>query len=340
MGCLFRILTRVFLLVAAFAVVLGVAMYFSPRPGALIIRTVFERGTRDAEQQIASLDPNDVTTLTDIPYRDGDGDALLNVSYPDGAQDAEVLPTVVWIHGGAWVSGSKDDYGVYHRLIAAEGFTVVSIGYSLAPESSYPTPLLQINQAFRYLQDHAAEYHIDVDRFVLAGDSAGAQIGSQIAAIITNPDYAAGIGIAPTLAPEQVRGVILYCGIFDIPAMIDGASVGPRILRLGARTVIWAYTGSKDSDSAAATEMSTINAVTADFPATFIGAGNDDPLTNDQSVPMAETLDDLGVPVTTVFFDEDHEPKQGHEFQFRVDTEDGQATFETMIDWLDETTSS
>ena len=65
--------------------------------------------------------------------------------------------------------------------------------------------------------------------------------------------------------------------------------------------------------------MSTIDAATADFPPTFITGGHGDPLTDTQSRPMANRLEDLGVPVTTLFFDEDHEPAIPHEFQFHLD---------------------
>ena len=336
MGCFFRILSRLLLLVLAFVIVLGVAMYFSPRPGVFIIRTVFDRETQSVEKDIASFDPDDVTSITDVAYRDNDVDATLNVYFPDSTTDGEVLPTVVWTHGGAWVSGSKEDYATYHRMIAAEGFTVVSIDYALGPDAQYPIALIQINAALTFLQDNAAEYHVDVDRFVLAGDSAGAQISSQIATMATNAEYAASVGVLPTISPDQLRGVVLFCGIYDMVAFLDGNKVGPAILRWGATTATWAYTGSKSDDSAAATQMSTLNSVTSEFPPTFISGGNDDPLTDDQSIPMADTLDDLGVDVTSVFFPDDYEPALGHEYQFAVNTDDGMATFDKLIAWLND----
>jgi acetyl esterase/lipase len=339
MGCLFRGLSRLLLLVLTFAIVVGVVMYFSPRPGVFAIRFVFDRGTNSTEDAIASFEPDDVTTIADVSYREHDGDALLNVYFPSNTTDGEVLPTVLWIHGGAWVSGSREDYGTYHRMIAAEGFTVVSVGYSLGPEAQYPTPLIQINAALNFLQDNAAEFHVDVDRFVFAGDSAGAQIGSQLATMITNPNYATQVGVIPALDPDQLRGVILYCGIYDIDTFLNGHDVGPRILRWGSTTAIWAYTGSKDADTVAGVQMSTLNFVTKDFPATFISGGNGDHLTDDQSVPLADKLDALGVDVTTVFFPDDHDPSLGHEYQFSVNTDDGKQTFAKMIAWLQDVTA-
>jgi len=313
-------------------------MLLSPRPGAILVRHVFERETRNAESKIAEFDPGNVTVIRDVNYRNGDPDAYLDVSFPEGTQDSAVLPTVVWTHGGAWISGAKDDYSVYHRMMAAEGFTVVSVGYSLGPEHRYPTPLIQVNAALAFLTDNASKYHVDKNRIVLAGDSAGAQISSQLTAMITDPQYAPLVGVMPQLAANQLRGAILYCGIFDIERFLSDDNVGPRILLWGATTAIWAYTGSKSSDSAAARQMSTLSQVGVNFPPTFISGGNGDPLTDHQSIPMARALQGEGVAVTGVFFPDDHDPALGHEYQFRVDLDDAMNTFNQMIDWLKEVT--
>jgi hypothetical protein len=65
--------------------------------------------------------------------------------------------------------------------------------------------------------------------------------------------------------------------------------------------------------------MSTLNAVTADFPPTYISGGNGDALTAGQSKPLATRLQSLGVPVTTLFWAEDYEPALPHEYQFHLD---------------------
>ncbi|MBW4095565.1 MAG: alpha/beta hydrolase fold domain-containing protein [Acidobacteria bacterium] len=47
---------------------------------------------------------------------------------------APALPTIVWIHGGAWISGYKEDADPYARMLAGRGFTAVSFVYTLPPE--------------------------------------------------------------------------------------------------------------------------------------------------------------------------------------------------------------
>ena len=133
--------------------------------------------------------------------------AYLDVFYPAAVENTDqALPTVVWVHGGSWVSGSKDQVANYLRILAAKGFTTVGVDYALAPGETYPTPVRQVNAALAYLQRHAARLHVDPSRFFLAGDSAGAQIAAQLANAISAPAAAKAIGIVASIERSQLRG--------------------------------------------------------------------------------------------------------------------------------------
>jgi acetyl esterase/lipase len=317
------------------------AFNFSPWPGVLVIRYLFDANAASVKKELATYTPQGVSVITDQQYRSGDHDARLDVYFPDTAdQPGMRLPAVIWTHGGAWISGYKDSAAPYFQLIAIEGYSVISLDYSLAPGKTYPTPVYQVNDALAYIQQNADRFHVDVNRIVMAGDSAGAQITSQIAALITNPAYAAELGLTPSIKPEQLRGVILHCGIYDMATFIEHAQLAPsRLLRWGTETVVWAYTGSQDYDSTKLQQMSTINHITRDFPPTFISGGNHDPLTNDQSKPLTAKLKGLGVDVWTLFYPEDHKPALGHEFQFKLDNTDGQNALRQTLAFLKRHTS-
>jgi acetyl esterase/lipase len=312
-----------------------IAFTVSPRPGASVIRIAFGINDREISAALQKHTPDNVTSFIDRQYREGDGDAKLDVFVPDEAAAAgEQLPTVVWTHGGAWVAGSKEAWRPYFMVLASRGYTVVAIGYSLGPNQTYPAALRQLNDAMAYIQDNAEELHINPDQIVMAGDSAGAQITSQYAAMVTDPDYAAEMGIQPSLPRERLRGVILYCGIYDFETFFQATG----LIGWGVRTSIWAYTGSRSTsfdDNLALAEMSTINHVTAAFPPAFISGGNADPLTDSQSKPLAARLGKLGVEVTTLFFPEDHEPGQPHEFQFNLDSAEGQQALDESVRFLE-----
>ncbi|MCZ4151531.1 lipase, partial [Escherichia coli] len=86
---------------------------------------------------------------------------------------------------------------------------------------------------------HAAEFRGDASQLFLAGNSAGAQIASQVAAVITNPSLARLMDIHPAVDVEQLRGVLLYCGPYNLSTV--GQTGFPFM-----RTFLWSYTGMKD----------------------------------------------------------------------------------------------
>ena len=233
------------------------------------------------------------------------------------------------LHGGGFVSGSKDHISNYLKILAGKGYTVVGVDYSLAPRKTYPTPLRQVNAALAHLVKHAQALHVDASCIVLAGDSVGAQISAQIANIITSPAYANAVGIVPAIEPSQLAAVILYCGPYDLGAFkVDGA------LGWFMSTVLWSYSGSRDYATKQGFALASIlHYVTPKFPPTFISAGNGDPLLP-HSVAMADALAKEGVRVDRLFFAQEHTPTLPHEYQFNLDTDAGQLALARSLGFL------
>ncbi|WP_022884608.1 alpha/beta hydrolase [Glaciibacter superstes] len=301
----------------------------SPWPGAMLIRAVFERDAREVLRAMQRYAPEGVTAVLDQRYREGDRHAQFDVYYPAGT--AHPLPTVVWIHGGAWISGNKHDGRPYFELLAAAGYTVVSVSYPIAPEATYPAALHHLNDALGYLTAHADSLFIDAGKMALAGDSAGAQLASQLATLTTSPAYAALLGITSSLAPDQLKTVVLNCGIYDVPRML----LGSGLIGWGIERSIWAYVGAADfATSEAVRQMSTINHVTDAFPPAYISGGNGDPLTETQAKPLAEKLERLGVDVNTLFWPADLEPSLPHEYQFHLDRPEARDALAATIAFL------
>lgn len=300
---------------------------FSPWPSAMFIRYEFDKGGAKTSEALQKYVPPDITQIKDQQYREGDKDAYLDVFYPN--ETTSPLPTVVWVHGGAWISGNKNNVDNYMQILAEQGYTVVSVNYSIAPEHKYPTPIYQVNDALGYLQQNADRLHIDKNRVVMGGDSAGSQIVAQIATIVTNPPYAKDMGIAPKLAANQLQALLLNCGAYDLNLpKYDGAD------GWFLRTVLWAYSGSKDfMNDPKLKHASVVNYANADFPPSFITAGNADPL-EAQSKELASKLSGLGVQTSTLFYADDHQPQLQHEYQFNLDSQDGKNAFNRMTDFL------
>lgn len=89
-------------------------------------------------------------------------------------------PLLIYIHGGGWVHFNVDIYDltVYHLSKLLPEYLVVSIDYRLAPAHPYPAALEDIDVVYRFLIEHAASYKIDVNRIVIAGDSAGGNLAA------------------------------------------------------------------------------------------------------------------------------------------------------------------
>ncbi|MFB7250113.1 alpha/beta hydrolase [Microbacterium sp. NPDC056234] len=318
------------ILIAVVLVVMAVSS-LTPWPSAMAIRAVFTQGGEATAEEMAGHVPDTALTETpDVAYADDGVDTTMDVFTPASADGP--LPTIVWVHGGAWVSGSKENVDPYMRILAAEGYTTIAVNYTLGPEAAYPTAVHQLNEALAYIDEHADELNVDASQIVLAGDSAGAQLASQMATIMTSQDYAEIMSVEPALQPAQVIATVLNCGVYDLAALaaLDG------IVGWGLKSSMWAYAGTKTwaEDSSGAT-MSTVNWVTADFPTTYISGGNGDGLTWLQSIPMADRLTELGVDVTTQFWPAAHTPALPHEYQFHLDMPDAQTALQKTIDFLD-----
>jgi len=293
-----------------------------------------DAGGDNLARMLEKHSPPNIRAHLNEQYDASDADAFLDVFYPSKFEYTnERLPTIVWLHGGAWVAGDKHHIATYLKVLAARGYAVAGVNYSLAPRKTYPTPLRQINTALAYLTQNAEQLHIDPSRFVLAGDSAGAQIAAQLAAIINTPSYAKEVGINPSVDRSRLRAVILYCGIYDIEKMKPLQSLR-TIIWSNTRTMFWSYLGTRDylKDPRMA-QLSVIRHIAAGFPPIFISVGNADPAAS-HSYQLAEVATRHGVTVDSLFFSATHMPPLRHEYQFDLDTDAGKLSLERSVNFL------
>lgn len=302
----------------------------TPRPAVAAIRWLFGRGTASCVREMEQYSTaGPVAERLGIRYGRIRDDLRYDLYRPLG--EVRPRPTVVWIHGGAWVSGSRADVGPYIRDLAFEGYTTVTVGYTVGPDARYPTPLRQLDDALRHLVSNAAELGVDPERIVLAGDSAGAQLASQIAAAVTNPAYAEQLGFQPSLRPDQLAAVILHCGIYDFDAVAELRGV----MAWGFHKALWAYTGTRRwTRSPEARGLSTLTALTRDFPPAFVSGGDADPLTRIQSIPFARRLEVLGVRVAPLLWQEPRKPGLPHEYQFHAHLPEAREAYEATVKFL------
>jgi acetyl esterase len=118
--------------------------------------------------------------IEDIAFPVGPtGSVPVRIVRPAGT--AEVLPVVVYFHGGGWILGDRDTHDRLVREIAVGvAAAVVFVDYARAPEARYPVAIEQAYAATRYVVDQSASLRIDPLRLAVAGDSVGGNMAAAV----------------------------------------------------------------------------------------------------------------------------------------------------------------
>jgi acetyl esterase len=129
-------------------------------------------------------------------YKEVDGQSLRAFVFPAVAgQDAGAHPAIAFFHGGGWVFGRPQEFFGACERFARLGFTTISFQYRLSvnADGTWPKPgvspiesVKDARSAIRWMRANAAALHIDPDRIVVAGQSAGGQLALATALIEIN----------------------------------------------------------------------------------------------------------------------------------------------------------
>jgi acetyl esterase len=324
-----RIFKKLLISLVVIFIVIIFAFKFFLQPNIWLIRYVFNKDAVKTNMELEKNVPENILSLKDIQYDKKDTDAFLDVYFPKRLFDSlNKLPTIVWTHGGGFVSGNKNQVGNYCKLLASKGYTVIAVDYTIAPKKKYPTPIAQLNKALSFISSNPDLLHADTSFIVLGGDSGGAMISAIAANIITNPNYADNVKFQPGIKANQLKGLVLFCGVYNMKDLKTTGLIGHCI-----KNVNWAFFGTKDiTDNDYATTAIVTKYLTRNFPTSFISAGNKDPLLL-QSKLLAQKLNALNIHADTLFFDNDENLNLPHEYQFTMDS-CGKLAFDQTIKFL------
>lgn len=152
---------------------------------------------------------------------DESSDAVFDIYYPDDyLTDRHSYPVFIEVHGGAWYFGQKSSIEFVPFLDGIKrGFACVSLGYTLAPKAVYPQPVIEIKKAIAYIKNHAEELHINPDKIVLWGGSAGAHLAA-LAAFSHDTGY---LYRESGCADSSVKMLVLWygCHSFFVGKQLD-----------------------------------------------------------------------------------------------------------------------
>lgn len=171
--------------------------------------------------KVLNLFPKGTILKANIPYaNDTLQKHLLDVYLPANAQ--KPTPLVIWVHGGAWMLNDKYADMNYMKNTLSEmvsnGFAVASVDYRHSTQAVFPAQIQDLNQAIEFIYQHAKEWGIDQNQFVLMGFSAGGHLASLLALSHNNH-------IPSFVAPNQkvhfrIKGVIDFYGPAELSGMV------------------------------------------------------------------------------------------------------------------------
>lgn len=327
-----KVFRKIGIALLLFILICFVAFEVSPWPSALLVRYAFNSEAEKTNEALVKHVPSNIKSIQNQQYDLSDKDAFLDVYIPSVGNQEQ--PVILWIHGGGLISGNKEQVSNYCKILSSKGFVVVAMDYTIAPEGKYPTPLIQTNKALSYIDENADRFQIDTSNIILAGDSGGAFIAAQVANTIYNKKYAEMTKVNPGIHPENLKGLLLYCGIYDLPDNMEGT------FEAFMNTVVWSYFGEKDiSDNTYAKTAFVCKHITSSFPPCFISAGNGDPLLS-QSLELSSKLSEKNIAIDTLFYSANRQPSLPHEYQFTLDTDAGKQALKRSLLFLENVTNN
>lgn len=149
------------------------------------------------------------TVEKDVAFLAADRTERLDVYLP-AAPGGELRPGFVWIHGGGWTGGTKNEARAANvcGTLARAGYVAVSVDYRLG-DGAWPTLLFDCKNAVRFLRAQATRYRIDPARIAVGGGSAGGHLALMVALTAGQP------GLEPEGAATPYPGIssAVACGV-------------------------------------------------------------------------------------------------------------------------------
>lgn len=186
-------------------------------------------GVRDATVYGATAQRRPFGEVTAIPEPSIPGESTLNVNVftpsPQPAEPTELLPVLVWIHGGGYKAGSPASPWYDGAAFNRDGVVTVTLSYRLGfdgfgwvEDAPHNRGLLDQIEALRWVQREIAAFGGDPTRVTIAGQSAG---GGSVLALLASP-----------MARGLFHGAISQSGALDPPSKADARALGQRVAEL------------------------------------------------------------------------------------------------------------
>ncbi len=192
------------------------------------------------------------------------------------------VPLVINIHGGAWAHGVKESQRGFGSFFK-NGWGVANIEYRMAPTAPAPAAIEDVRCALIFLIRNSKALHIDTEKIVIMGGSAGGHLAMMAAFLGDDHTFDTNCQKIPSV---RVAAVVNKYGVADL--------TGAKSLMRSKSGRAWL--AEKIDDDRFIRSISPINYITQKTPPVFIVHGDADPtVPYQQSVELKKKLDAAGV---------------------------------------------
>ena len=209
------------------------------------------------------------TVLKDLEYaRIGENSLKLDL-HRCGEQKG---PLLLWVHGGAWKSGSKSSMPLPELVCA--GYPVASVDYRLSPVAKFPAQIHDLKAAVRFLRARGNEHGIDARVIVVAGDSAGGHLAALVGVSNGERNLEGEIGLHLDQSSD-VQGIISLYGAANLTTILSQST--PHGLKVRVPALDLLLGGQPDALPELAQLASPVFHVDNNDPALLLLHGDQDP---------------------------------------------------------------
>lgn len=236
---------------------------------------------------VAAVEP----THKDVVYGRA-GESSLKLDFYKPTQMRPLSPLLIWIHGGAWRSGSKADVPVIE--LRQLGFAIASVDYRLSPVAKFPAQIHDIKQAIAYLRLNAEQLAVDPQRFVLAGASAGGHLAALAA--VTDGVSELNVSQGAEAMNSRVQAVVSFYGASNLSTILAQSTPFGINMRVPALELLLG--GVPEQQPELARLASPVEHIDAGDPPLWLYHGDQDPqMPINQSHELVGAYKKVGLPV-------------------------------------------
>jgi acetyl esterase len=175
------------------------------------------RQAYSASRKLLQPPPEEVAESRDTTVPGPLGPIGVRLYRPAGTAASDVLPVLIYYHGGGWLLGDLDSHDVACRRFAnAAHCRVASVDYRMAPEHVFPAAVDDCLAATKYVFDNASALGVDARKVAVGGDSAGGNLAAVIALMSRD-------GALPPLAFQ----LLIYPATDMMMTTISSTTMGP-----------------------------------------------------------------------------------------------------------------